>query len=145
MEYESGVELLRTRHKIARAWSEFFADYPIIVGPTWCEPQFAHGYDIAGPTSAADIINLMRFVTPMNLLGLPVVCVPTGVAAALPAGVQVIGDRFREDVCLDAAAAIEERLGAYAHPHRRACFGDRISRTGLIADCEIACQKHHME
>jgi amidase len=25
--------------------------------------------------------------------------------------VQVIGDRFREDLCLDAAAAIERRLG----------------------------------
>ncbi len=109
--YEDSVLLMQTRHQIARAWSEFFADYPIIVGPTWCEPQFAHGYDVAGPSSAADIVNLMRFVTPMNLLGLPVVCVPTGVAAGLPTGVQVIGDRFREDLCLDAAAAIERRLG----------------------------------
>ena len=111
--YERSVEIMRTRHQIARAWSAFFADYPIIVGPTWCEPQFAHGYDIAGPTSAADIVNLIRFVTPMNLLGLPVVCVPTGIAAGLPMGVQVIADRFREDVCLDAAAAIEERLGTF--------------------------------
>jgi amidase len=110
--YDGSVALMQTRHEIARAWSEFFVDYPIIVGPTWCEPQFAHGYDIAGPGSAADIVNLMRFVTPMNLLGLPVVCVPTGVAAGLPTGVQVIGDRFREDLCLDAAAAIERRLGA---------------------------------
>jgi amidase len=109
--YADSVLLMQTRHQIARAWSEFFAEYPIVVGPTWCEPQFAHGYDIAGPTSAADIVNLMRFVTPMNLLGLPVVCVPTGVAAGLPTGVQVIGDRFREDLCLDAAAAIERRLG----------------------------------
>jgi len=109
--YDDSVLLMQTRHQIARAWSEFFAEYPIIVGPTWCEPQFAHGYDIAGPNSAADIVNLMRFVTPMNLLGLPVVCVPTGIAGGLPTGVQVIGDRFREDLCLDAAAAIERRLG----------------------------------
>ena len=109
--YDDSVLLMQTRHQIARAWSEFFAEYPVMVGPTWCEPQFAHGYDIAGPNSAADIVNLMRFVTPMNLLGLPVVCVPTGVAGGLPTGVQVIGDRFREDLCLDAAAAIERRLG----------------------------------
>ena len=53
----------------------------------------------------------MRFVTPMNLLGLPVVCVPAGTAAGMPVGVQVAGDRFREDLCLDAAEAIEARLG----------------------------------
>ncbi len=109
--YTDGVTLMQTRHEIARAWSEFFATYPIIVGPTWCQPQFEHGYDVAGPDSAADIINIMRFVTPMNLLGLPVVCVPAGVANGLPVGVQVIGDRFREDQCLDAAAAIEAQLG----------------------------------
>jgi amidase len=112
--YAGSVMLMQTRHQIARAWSEFFADYPIIVGPTWCEPQFAHGYDVANASSAADIVNLMRFVTPMNLLGLPVVCVPTGVSDGLPTGVQVIGDRFREDLCLSAAAAIEQRLGTLA-------------------------------
>ena len=109
--YADSVVLMQTRHQIARAWSEFFADFPVIVGPTWCEPQFVHGYDIAGPGSAADIVNLARFVTPMNLLGLPVVCVPTGISGGLPTGVQVVGDRFREDLCLDAAAAIERRLG----------------------------------
>ncbi len=109
--YADGVALMQTRHRIARAWSEFFVDYPVILGPTWCEPQFAHGYDLDGPKAAANIVNLMRFVTPMNLLGLPVVCVPTGTADGLPLGVQVIGERFREDLCLDAAAAIEERLG----------------------------------
>ena len=45
--YADSVLLMIERHRIARAWSEFFAKYPIVVGPTWCEPQFAHGYDIA--------------------------------------------------------------------------------------------------
>jgi amidase len=29
----------------------------------------------------------------------------------LPQGVQLIGPRYREDLCLDAAQAIEDRLG----------------------------------
>jgi amidase len=109
--FEESVGLQVRRHEIARAWSEFFVDYPIVLGPTWCEPQFEHGYDIAGADAARNVLNLMRFVTPMNLLGLPVVCVPAGRANGLPLGVQVIGDRFREDVCLDAAEEIERAIG----------------------------------
>ena len=43
------------------------------------------------------------------LLGLPAISVPTGLADGLPMGVQLIGARFREDLLLDAAAAIESR------------------------------------
>jgi amidase len=84
-------------------------EYPLVLGPTWCQPQFEHGYDIADPPA---ILNLMRFVVLANVLGLPAACVPTGNAASgLPLGVQVIGDRFHEEMCLDAAEAIEQRLG----------------------------------
>lgn len=110
-DFASSVALHVRRHTVARAWSEFLGDWPIILGPTWCQPQFVHGADIAGPGSAAETLETMRFVLPMNLLGLQVVCVPTGTANGLPLGVQVIGDRMREDMCLDAAEAIEARLG----------------------------------
>ena len=109
--FAQSVEFQMHRHRIATAWSQFLAEYPLILGPTWCQPQFEHGYDVAGPGSARNIINLMRNVVPLNLLGLPAVCVPAGVANGLPLGVQIAGDRFREDLCLDAAEAIEARLG----------------------------------
>jgi amidase len=48
---------------------------------------------------------------PVNLLGLPAAVVPSGEAAGLPAGVQLIGPVWREDVCLAAAGAIEAALG----------------------------------
>lgn len=47
----------------------------------------------------------------MNLLGLPAASVPTGLWSGLPLGVQVIGSRYREDLCLDAAEAIEAQRG----------------------------------
>jgi amidase len=53
----------------------------------------------------------MRLVACANLLCLPAAAVPAGVADQLPQGVQVIGPRFREDLILDAAQAIEDRLG----------------------------------
>jgi amidase len=34
-----------------------------------------------------------------------------GIGDGLPQVVQVIGPRYREDLCLDAAAALEDRLG----------------------------------
>lgn len=110
--YADSVMLQVRRHQVARAWSEFFARYPLILGPTWCQPQFVHGFDVAEDASTDAILNLMRFVVPMNLLGLPVACVPVGLSAAgLPLGVQLIADRFREDLALDAAAAVEAALG----------------------------------
>ena len=55
----------------------------------------------------------MRPVVPANLLGLPSACVPAGrdETTGVPIGVLVTGQRFREDLCLEAAEAIEARLG----------------------------------
>jgi amidase len=51
----------------------------------------------------------------VNVLGLPAAAVPTGLADGVPVGVQIIGQRFREDLCLDAAQAIETAVGVLAH------------------------------
>jgi len=53
----------------------------------------------------------MRMVLAVSALGLPAVVLPVGIAGGLPQAVQLIGSRYREDLCLDAAAAIEDRLG----------------------------------
>ena len=48
------------------------------------------------------------------VIGLPGVSVPTGLTeAGLPMGVQVVAPRFREDLALDAAEAIEARCAMY--------------------------------
>ena len=57
------------------------------------------------------LLRSKRLIVALNLLGLPAVVVPTGVAQGLPQAVEVIGANFREDLCLEAAEAIEERLG----------------------------------
>jgi len=36
---------------------------------------------------------------------------PLGIGGGLPQAVQVIGPRYGEDLCLNAAGAIEDRLG----------------------------------
>jgi amidase len=103
--------MFENRYRVARAWREFLTTYPLIVGPTWTQPPFEHGFDVVDAESAMKVIEMIRFVLPANLLGLPAACVPTGVANGFPTGVQVIGDLFREDLCLNAAEAIEQGVG----------------------------------
>jgi amidase len=99
------------RYRVASAWREFLTTYPLIVGPVWTQPPFALGFDIKDVESAMEVVELLRFVLPPNVLGLPAASVPTGVVNGLPTGVQIIGDLFREDLCLNAAEAIEQSVG----------------------------------
>jgi len=108
---ESIQRMHQARFAIAKAWRKFLSVYPLVVGPTWTQPPFAHGFDIESEESAMKVVELFRFVMPANLLGLPAACVPTGVANGFPTGAQIIGDLFREDLCLDAAEAVEASVG----------------------------------
>ena len=51
----------------------------------------------------------------MNFLGLPAGNVPANYNDGLPVGVQIIGRRFREDMILDAAEEVENRVGVMTH------------------------------
>jgi amidase len=105
--------LFMDRDGIARAWSQFLAEHPLVLTPTWTQLPFEHGFDVATPAGTAATMEMVRPVLPANLLGLPSACVPAGrdEASGLPIGVLLTGRRFREDLCLDAAETIEARLG----------------------------------
>jgi amidase len=105
--------LMMERDAIARAWSTFMVDRPLLLSPTWTQLPFEHGFDSATPAGTAATKELIRPVVPANLLGLPSACVPAGrdEATGLPIGVLITGRRLREDLCLAAAEAIEARLG----------------------------------
>jgi amidase len=62
-------------------------------------------------TLDAEITRGLRMTIAVNALGLSAVAVPVGVGDGLPQAVQAIGARSREDRCLDAATALEERAG----------------------------------
>ena len=100
---------LADRNRIAREWSLFLEKYPIVVGPVTTSPPFAVGADLSKDT-LNEFVTSLRLVTTMNLLGLPSAVVPVGVIDGLPQAVQVIATRYREDICLDAGEAIEQRV-----------------------------------
>jgi amidase len=111
LDYAGYVKAFATRNEIARAWSLFQADWPLVLGPvsTMQPPQV--GYDLSGHGAARKLLQAQRLVVLVNLLSLPSVALPVAVAKGLPQGVQIIGPRYGELLCLDAAQAVEDRLG----------------------------------
>jgi amidase len=106
------MQSFMTRQSLLRAWGEFQEGHPLIVAPVYTDIPFEVGTDLENGR-VADTIRGMRMTMAVNALGLPAVAVPVGVGEGLPQAVQVIGPRYREDLCLDAAEVIEDRVGIF--------------------------------
>jgi amidase len=106
------VDDLAARTTLQRRWLLFLEQYPVLVAPEMLGPLLAVGEDVR---SADDTRRVWRGLLPsiaVNLLGLPAALAPTGLApSGLPTGVQLIASRWREDVALAAAEAIEAAVG----------------------------------
>ncbi len=101
---------LRSRH--VRAVMQVLEDYPVILTPVCVHPTYAPRADLEGDAAVARIMKQgLQFTSAVNYLGLPAAVVPAGIDNGLPVGVQLIASRFREDVALDAAAAVEKHVG----------------------------------
>jgi amidase len=98
------------RTSLMRAWGEFQQAHPLIVGPIFTDVPFEAGRDLSRAEVSA-IVRGLRMTLAVNALALPAVALPVGIGEGLPQTVQVIGPRYREDLCLDAASALEDRLG----------------------------------
>ncbi|CAH2604570.1 Indoleacetamide hydrolase [Rhodovastum atsumiense] len=103
-------DALVRRLGIARAWARFMDETPVVLLPPSAELPFPDDLDLR---SAEDYRRVWTAQMPMIALpvtGLPSLTLCTGLlAGGMPAGVQIVAGRFREDVCLAAAAAIEAR------------------------------------
>ena len=112
----AGYQLaLAERTRLLRDWNLFLDDYPLVLAPVSQVPPFPQGEDLKGEARVAQMLDEQSMLYSVNLLGLPSAAVPTGLYDGVPLGVQIIGQRFREDLCLDAAQAIENAVGILAH------------------------------
>ncbi|MFI1581277.1 amidase [Embleya sp. NPDC020630] len=105
------VKLMGTWLNIRRSWAEFLDEYPLLLGPSFTEPPVEPGLESRDRAGRDRVASAMRLCTVTSFVGLPAVAVPTGVVDGLPTGAQIVGRAFREDLCLDAAQAVEDRLG----------------------------------
>jgi amidase len=113
-----GDDLIRAmadRNRFVRAWTLFLQDYPLVLTPFLPQPTFAWDRDAQGMEGVTEVLGSALYSYAMNFMGLPAGNVPANYNDGLPVGVQIVGRRFREDMILDAAEAIEDRVGIMTH------------------------------
>jgi len=109
------MEAIAYRSRVLRNWLAFLETYPLILTPLSVKRTPETNADLGGDARVRSLFwNDVRFMSSINVLGLPAAVAPIGLVGGNPVGVQLIASRYREDVCLDAAAAIEANVGVMA-------------------------------
>ena len=102
------------RTRMTRAWSLFLEEHPLVITPFAMRPTFSWNYDAESFENTKDLFDAAIYSYGINYLGLPAGVVPVGLIEGLPAGIQIVGRRFREDLILDAMTVVEGHVGVMA-------------------------------
>jgi aspartyl-tRNA(Asn)/glutamyl-tRNA(Gln) amidotransferase subunit A len=105
------TRIQQLRAQLNRKLAALFEEFDILLTPTMPTEAFAAG----GPPPAeidgqpVPLLGPVAFTYPFNLSGHPAASVPAGLTAnGLPAGLQIVGPRHRDDLVLQAARAYEK-------------------------------------
>ena len=102
----------RTRQ--VRDWNLLLADYPLILTPYLMRPGYPVDHDETS-VGVQDLFGSSIYSYGVNFLGMPAGFVPVDLVNDLPSGVQIIGQKWREDLILDAMQVIENGTGIMVH------------------------------
>lgn len=112
---EEFANALSERHRILRQWRIFQEQYQLVLTPLMLQPAFPVGEDALNHKRTAETLMSYLYMSNVNLLGLPAATISTHLYQGVPIGVQIIGQAFGEDMCLDASQVIENAQGIMAH------------------------------
>jgi amidase len=98
---------LARRTTILRAWLRFLETYPLVLLPVSWKLPFPSDHDQKGDNALGELVRAHEPMTAISLLGLPGLSVPTGTADGVPVGVQIVANRFQEELALTAGEVIE--------------------------------------
>ena len=107
-DYREGI---KERTSMTREWNLFLEKYPLILSPYLMQPVGTWDSDTKNIEELRKFLNSGIYSLCVSWLSLPAGVVPTGMVNGLPAGVQIIGRRFREDLILNAMQVIEDQTG----------------------------------
>ena len=98
----------KVRTKISEDFGAAFEGLDFVVTPTSPWTAFELGAKIEDPLA----MYLNDFLTvPMSLAGIPAISIPCGLSEGLPVGFQLAGPTFSEGRLLEAAYALERKIG----------------------------------
>jgi len=109
------LKAMSRRTRYLRAWNLFLEEYPLVLTPFMMRPGFTWNEDAESSAGTRDIFDSSVYSWMINFLGLPAAIAPAGYHEGLPLSVQIVGRRFREDLALDAAEALERANGVPVH------------------------------
>ncbi len=111
MGYMAGIA---DRTRMLRDWSVLLNRYPLILTPFLMRPAYPTDYDETFE-GFKDLMDSAIYSFGVNYLGLPAGNIPVDLVEGMPSGVQIIGQKWREDLILDAMQVIEDATGVFAH------------------------------
>ena len=101
---------LTNRASVLRKWQHFLDNYSVILAPVSSELPFAQLLDTRDAESYQRVWNAQLTQIVIPYLGLPALTLSMPFDNATPVGIQLIANRFREDVCLAVAEELESLL-----------------------------------
>ncbi|HXQ16179.1 MAG TPA: amidase family protein, partial [Caulobacteraceae bacterium] len=105
------VDAMVARRELSTAWNLLFTNYDLVISPTLNVLPFPVGQPFpAGPDGSPNFAwsNTALF----NLTRHPAITTPLGLGASgLPAGLQIVAAHYRDDLVLQASAALEAAQG----------------------------------
>lgn len=108
---ESYIKAQATRIALQREWAIFLDRYPLLLLPTSWKNPFAVNLDQGDVATMRTLLEAQSPLLSTAILSLPGLAVPMGCINGVPSGVHLVAGHFRENMCLDAAEAIEAQRG----------------------------------
>ena len=110
MGYMAGIA---DRTRMLRDWNLLLAQYPLVLTPFLMRPAYPTDYDETFE-GCKDLMDAAIYSFGVNYLGLPAGNIPIDLVENMPSGVQIIGQKWREDLILDVMQVIEDDVGIFA-------------------------------
>ena len=101
----------QTRLTLIRVWNLFLEQYPLLLCPVSGQLPFPDLEDIKSAEAFADVLEAQLPQTSLPATGLPGLAVTTAINDNKPVGVQLITQRFREDILFEAGVLLEPAGG----------------------------------
>jgi len=111
LELDTFISDFGERTRMMRDWNLFLAKFPLTLTPIYMGPLYDWDYDLQSFDACKDFLEASSYSMAINYLGLPAGVIGTGLVEDRPAAVQIVGQRYREDLICEALEAIQQRCG----------------------------------